>query len=205
MRRIEALRQGWTPNEEKIRPPLSDENVAWRLSVHTIAAQGVPHTSGEHGVEWSGLFLRFTAVWSHESRNTHRMPPGSHDITWDDGKLTLALPNSKGAPVAEIRVQLCAKAPGHPDEVLGSGTTTLAEREGEVSRLALLGAAWLSKTAAVSFSFMVDGMTRLQADDEWDAEAAAEPSALDADADGAGVPSLAFSNAQPRVGAPSGR
>lgn len=180
-RRIEALRQGWASAEERVAPHESAITVstpgivAWRIHIHSIAVQSVPTT--HEGTVWTGLYLRITAVWSHENRRTQVFAVGLPGHRWDSEQLTLALPNVRGkpssgqhAPVAELRVQLCATVAGGFDAVVGTGNITLAELRGDMSGLELRAPELRGQTAMASFSYYIDGMTREQAEQEWDEE-----------------------------------
>ena len=183
-RRHEALRYGWLPPEpEQSATSSADCIVGWRLHLHDVSTDGLPAVRGgnEKGKTWAEMYVKFTAMWSHETITTAPFLPGESSHSWEGERFTLALPNAtqpKGdadsaapepprVPVTELRVQLCARIPGLKDEVVGADTCTLASRAAHVENLSLRGPHWMGQTARATFRFEMEGLTASEMDDEW--------------------------------------
>ena len=122
--------------------------VAWRLHIRDIRAEGLPSGAAFGRNDWTGLNLRFIAVWSRETKKTaYTKVSGSYH--WPREHATLALPNSTGVsvPESEISVELCARVPNEPDEVVGVAKVSIASR---VRARTLLSFLFLADARALS-------------------------------------------------------
>ena len=164
LERLEAMQQA----DEQSRI------VAWRLHVRNISAYGLPSGAAFGRHNWVGLQLRFVAEWSHETkRTTETRCTGTH--RWTGEHATLALPNPSGAgiPESEITVELCARVPGEPDEVIGTAKFSVASKAANIRDLEFIGPLFKGRTnATASFRTDVVGVTHAMAEREWGADAA---------------------------------
>jgi hypothetical protein len=154
--------------EQLIDPDEATRIVAWRLHIHDTTAAGLPNGAGHS--ERSGLFLRFTVTWSYESKRTSI----THAVgvcSWREDDV-LALPNGTGdgPSDSELDVALCARIHGRPDEVLASNCVMINGHAGKQRMLTLHGSVFTGTETTISFSFDVAGLTRAQAEGEWNTD-----------------------------------
>ncbi|KAL1523984.1 hypothetical protein AB1Y20_018899 [Prymnesium parvum] len=152
--------------------------VAWRLLLRDVAITGLPAAKAgrEKGLKaWVQLCVKFTALWSHECLVIGHFSPLETEYDWSAETFTLALPNAsplgdgmdQSMPSTEVRVQLCAKISGHPDELVGMDTCTLASRTGRITDMLLRGPIWRGRTASISFSYEIKGLPLAEVEKEW--------------------------------------
>ena len=152
--------------------PLESGECAWRAHVREILAHDLPMAEVLNVEPWDGLLLKFTAMWSGETKRVS-VARESGPYLWRGEHFSLALPNSAaaedGTPTtrSELLVELCSRTEGESDEVLAAARVPANARSVQMNALQLLSPAYQMPLVSISFRLDTIGLSRADADLEW--------------------------------------